>query len=241
MRRSCNCAGPCGPHYVGPDTQDDPAGDALSRRDFIALASIGTAGALGAGTAPEARAAAAADLAEWKRALHQPAAPRRYRSETHTDARMHLGGIGTGNFEIGADGQFTTWQLFNTLRDGFVPLAFGVRAGSTAKLLQTTGGPEGLPHVAAIEMTGDYPLATLKFEDSALPVKIEMSAFTPFSPLDTDFYALHVSYLCRRERLRVPFYFWLVMLASGRVPKAWVTAEKHGRFGGDTVGKRIVM
>ena len=42
---------------------------------------------------------------------------------------MHLGGIGTGNFEIGSDGQFTTWQLFNTLRDGYVPLCFGVKAG----------------------------------------------------------------------------------------------------------------
>jgi hypothetical protein len=31
-------------------------------------------------------------------------------------------GIGTGNFEIEADGQLTTWQLFNTLRDGQVLL-----------------------------------------------------------------------------------------------------------------------
>ena len=37
---------------------------------------------------------------------------------------MHLGGIGTGNVEIGADGQLTTWQLFNTLRDGQVPFYF---------------------------------------------------------------------------------------------------------------------
>ena len=56
---------------------------------------------------------------------------------------MHLGGIGTGNFEIGADGQLTTWQLFNTLRDGQVPLHFLIRAGATTKLLQTAGGRTG--------------------------------------------------------------------------------------------------
>ena len=54
----------------------------------------------------------------------QPAPARVYRSGVHTDARMHIGGIGTGNIEIGADGQFTNWQLFNTLYDGQVPLMF---------------------------------------------------------------------------------------------------------------------
>jgi non-lysosomal glucosylceramidase len=187
MPRKCNCSGPCGPYYVDPDDQSAEE-SAVSRREFISLASIGTAGAMLVGGAAEARAAAAAaDLAAWKQALLKPSAPRRYRSGVHTDARMHLGGIGTGNFEIGSDGQFTTWQLFNTLRDGYVPLCFGVRAGKTAKLLQTAGGPGGLPHVKSIEMTGEYPLATLKFVDPDVPVHVEMSAFTPFAPLDTEF------------------------------------------------------
>ena len=77
---------------------------------------------------------------------------------------MHLGGIGTGNFEIGADGQFTTWQLFNTLRDGQVPFHFLVRSGSATKLLQTAGGPDW-PRVKRIEMTGEYPVAKLRFQD----------------------------------------------------------------------------
>src|ERR1051325_3496913 len=65
-----------------------------------------------------------AELAAWKASLHHTVARRLYRSDTHTDARMHLGGIGAGNFELGVDGQITTWQLFNTLRDGYVPLLF---------------------------------------------------------------------------------------------------------------------
>ena len=99
---------------------------------------------------------------------------------------MHLGGIGTGNFEIGADGRFTTWQLFNTLRDGEVPFYFAVKAGDAAKLLQTAGGPEW-PRIREIEMSGEYPMATLRFRDGDLPVQLELEAFTPFEPLDSDF------------------------------------------------------
>ena len=97
---------------------------------------------------------------------------------------MHLGGIGTGNFEIGADGQLTTWQLFNTLRDGQIPFHFAVKAGSVAKLLQTAGGPEW-PRVEQIEMKGEYPVANLRFEDKDIPLRIELDAFSPFAPLDT--------------------------------------------------------
>ena len=99
---------------------------------------------------------------------------------------MHLGGIGTGNVEIGCDGQFTNWQLFNTLRDGHVPLWFVVKAGAVTRLLQTAGGPDW-PRVTRIEMTGEYPIATLHYIDTELPVKLELSAFTPFAPLDSKF------------------------------------------------------
>ncbi len=172
MPRNCGCAGGCGP-------------DGVTRREFISLAGVGTAAAVLAGPS-WARWVAAQDsgLADWKRSLHGPAAPRVYTSDKHTDARMHLGGIGTGNFAMGPDGRFTTWQLFNTLRDGHVPLFFGIKAGAAAKLLQTTGGPD-LPRIARIEMSGEYPVATLRYLDPDLPVHVEMSAFSPFAPLDT--------------------------------------------------------
>jgi uncharacterized protein (DUF608 family) len=99
---------------------------------------------------------------------------------------MHLGGIGTGNIEIGVDGQFSRWQLFNTLQDGEVPLHFAVKAGERAFLLQTAGGPDW-PRIQAIEMSGEYPIARLRFVDPALAVKVELEAFTPWAPLDAEF------------------------------------------------------
>ena len=169
--RKCNCSGTCGPQ-----------GSELSRREFIGLVGAGTAALL---TAPAwgAFEPPPEELERWRRELFAPTKPRVYLSDQHTDARLHLGGIGTGNFELGADGQLTTWQLFNTLRDGQVPFYFAVKAGPVARLLQTAGGPEW-PRVRQIEMTGDYPLAQLRFQDPDLPVQIQLRAFSPFAPLD---------------------------------------------------------
>lgn len=172
--RKCNCSGACG-------SQDD----GLSRREFIGWVGAGTATALLPSSAWADFELPSEELARWKKDLLGPAAPRLYKSGLHTDARLHLGGIGTGNVEIGSDGQFTTWQLFNTLRDGNVPLHFAVRCGQTARLLQTQGGPDW-PRAKQIEMTGEYPLATLRFVEPDLPVNVALTAFTPFAPLDTE-------------------------------------------------------
>ncbi len=157
----------------------------LNRRKFLGLMGAGTAATLFANPVWGAFELPPDELKRWQQSLFQPSAPRRYLSNQHTDARMHLGGIGTGNFEIGADGRLTTWQLFNTLRDGQVPFYFGIKSGDTTKLLQTTGGP-GWPRIKQIEMTGEYPVSTLQFQDDDLPVQLELAAFTPMEPLNTD-------------------------------------------------------
>jgi non-lysosomal glucosylceramidase len=174
--RKCNCSGNCGANN-------------LNRREFLGLVGAGAAATLLAGPAWGAFELPADELQRWRRELFTPAKPRLYLSGKHTDARMHLGGIGTGNFEIGVDGQFTTWQLFNTLRDGQVPLHFLIRAGGATRLLQTAGGPDW-PRVQQIEMTGEYPVAVLRFRDTDLPVQVELTAFSPFAPLDARFSAM---------------------------------------------------
>jgi uncharacterized protein (DUF608 family) len=174
MPRECNCAGGA----CKPDVE-------VSRREFVAMMGAGAVVSVRPEqTEAERFALQASELAKWRAELLKPGKPRIYHSDRHTDARMHLGGIGTGNLEIGADGQITTWQLFNTWRDGMVPFYFAVRAGKTARLLQTAGGP-AWPHIKAVSMRGEYPIAYLTFEDDALPVKLSLEALTPFAPLET--------------------------------------------------------
>jgi uncharacterized protein (DUF608 family) len=156
----------------------------LPRRNFLKTIGAGALATFFAGSAWGTFELSADEMERWKRSLFQPSGPRLYFSDKHTDARMHLGGIGTGNLEIGADGQLTTWQLFNTLRDGHVPMYFAVNAGGVSKLLQTAGGPDW-PRVRQIEMTGEYPTGTLSFHDDDLPVQVELAAFTPWEPLNT--------------------------------------------------------
>lgn len=172
--KKCKCSGNC-----------QPQPEDLTRRKFLGLVGVGTAATILSGPAWGAFELSSSELDRWKRSLFEPATPRRYLSGQHTDARMHLGGIGTGNIEIGVDGQLTNWQLFNTLRDGQVPFYFAIRAGKTAKLLQTAGGPDW-PRIQQIELTGEYPVATLQYQDGDLPVKVELEAFSPFSPLATE-------------------------------------------------------
>src|SRR5579872_3490067 len=174
--RKCNCSGSCGP----------VASEDLTRRQFIELIGGSAAAAMLASPSWGAFEMEADEYARWRKELFSPAQPIVYSSDRHTDARMHLGGIGTGNVEIGVDGRLTTWQLFNTLRDGDVPLHFLIKTGKVQKLLQTAGGPEW-PRIQRIEMRGEYPLAALRFIDSEIPVNIELSAFTPFAPLDSPF------------------------------------------------------
>ena len=156
----------------------------FSRREFLGLAAGATAALMLPGSARAAFELPPAEYIEWQKNLLK-SEPRRYFSDIHTDARMHLGGIATGNFEIGADGQFTSWQLWNNLREGQVPFYFAVKSGHAAKLLQTAGGPD-LPRIAKIEMTGEYPRAKLRFIDDSLPVQLELEAFSPWKPLDSD-------------------------------------------------------
>ena len=156
---------------------------------------------------------------------------------THADARMHLGGIGTGNFEIGADGQFTTWQLFNTLRDGEVPFHFLVRAGTATRLLQTRGGPDW-PRIKQIAMTGEYPLATLRFSDPDLPVQLEMTAFSPFAPLDTRLSSMPAAVFVFRvhnptDKAQEVSLAALLMNPVGYDAAGRIDGHEHPNFGGN--------
>ncbi len=128
---------------------------------------------------------------------------------------MPLGGIGTGNLALGADGGLRQWQLHNLgNHGGTLPASFfALRATrieppvDVIRILQavppaaSTATPlvtdDVIPDwqreaiarfggVTSTEFSGTYPFATVRYVDEALPVRVSVEAFTPLVPLDAD-------------------------------------------------------
>ncbi|BCJ35125.1 hypothetical protein Athai_26280 [Actinocatenispora thailandica] len=170
--------------------------------------------------APDATPPAVAGTPDAPRRAGRGAAPvpgPGYRCTPHDSTQrphvaLPLGGIGTGNVAICADGSLRQWQLHNIGNHaGALPGSFfAIRATSwepptdTVRVLQapareSTGTPlvtddevadwqaELLarhPGVATVEFGGTYPFARLAYRDPDLPLSVSLEAFTPLVPGD---------------------------------------------------------
>jgi non-lysosomal glucosylceramidase len=127
---------------------------------------------------------------------------------------MPLGGIGTGNLAICADGGLRQWQLHNIGNHaGALPGSlFALRVSrwepplDELRILQasprdSTGTPlvsddvvpdwqrdllSRHPGVARTTFCGTYPIARVHYLDPALPLDVTLEAFNPLVPLDVD-------------------------------------------------------
>ena len=117
-----------------------------------------------------------------------------------------LGGIGTGNVSLGARGELRDWEIFNLPAKGAsLPLTFFTircqRAGHepSARVLEGPIQPPndlshgyhpmtgaGLPRFRGTTFRGEYPFATIDFEDDDLPVDVQLEAYTPLLPLNPE-------------------------------------------------------
>jgi uncharacterized protein (DUF608 family) len=129
---------------------------------------------------------------------------------------LPLGGIGTGNVALAATGALRQWQIHNQGNHlGALPQSlFAVRMACLEppwvyrRLLQSRplapaaepapmvnddrDGPFGsiaeqlsYPPVSDTVFRGDYPFAEVEYEDD-WPARVELTAYTPFVPLDAD-------------------------------------------------------
>jgi non-lysosomal glucosylceramidase len=127
---------------------------------------------------------------------------------------MPLGGIGTGNLAICADGGLRQWQLHNLGNHaGALPGSFFALRVSRAeppldelRILQgppqeSTGTPLVTddvvpewqrdllgrhPGVARTTFCGTYPIARVRYLDPDLPLDVRLETFNPLVPLDVD-------------------------------------------------------
>ena len=117
-----------------------------------------------------------------------------------------LGGIGTGTISLGGSAELRDFEIFNRPNKDTVAgmhfFALWVRAGKDApvvKVLETApqppyAGPHGyrysrlagLPRMKSLEFQGEYPIAQVRFRDNDLPVRVELTAYTPMIPLDSE-------------------------------------------------------
>ncbi len=146
--------------------------------------------------------------------------PRWVRDVDGPHVAMPLGGIGTGNVSLCADGGLRQWQLHNIGNHrGDLPFSFfAVRVSQweppfdAVRVLQAppsrgTGTPlvndDHVPDwqrdllarhrgVAGTRFRATYPVAEIEYDDD-LPVRIAVEALTPMVPLDVDASSLPVA------------------------------------------------
>lgn len=141
--------------------------------------------------------------------------PRVFRGAGLSQIAFPLGGVGAGSISLGGRGQLRDWEIFNKPDKGRSPdYAFasiwvkGGAARPVARVLEARIMPPyagssglgaanvpGLPRLESATFTGEFPLARIDFEDSALPVRVSLEAFTPLIPLDADASGLPVAVL----------------------------------------------
>jgi Glycosyl-hydrolase family 116, catalytic region/beta-glucosidase 2, glycosyl-hydrolase family 116 N-term len=125
-----------------------------------------------------------------------------------------LGGLGTGNVSLGADGSLRQWEIHNRINHrGDVPeTLFAIRTSCAdppddqRRLLRARprdaatvapaplvsdhepaswpSRPRGWEPVESTDFSATYPFARIEYHDASLPLGIALEAHTPFVPLD---------------------------------------------------------
>ena len=129
----------------------------------------------------------------------------RWYDDTATQAKFLLGGIGTGNFSVGSRGQLCDWEIFGPTGKGndFPYTFFAIRTEQNqevhTKILESELKPPyehshgyaswdsaGIPRFTHAKLCGEVSRGFVELEDDELPVTVNMTAFSPFIPLDSD-------------------------------------------------------
>lgn len=108
-----------------------------------------------------------------------------------------LGGLGTGSFELRADGSIHEWTIENQTPAGSAKLSqeavdlavFGVRVqtGTSSKAaLLRTHPPKGYPGVASMGYSGSFPVSKLTVRDEQFgDVGLDLFAYSALKPRDS--------------------------------------------------------
>ena len=144
----------------------------------------------------------------WMRSLFERGAPEVLRGGELRYVGMPVGGIGAGHLYLGGDGKLWHWDVLNRYTfTGDSHYAEPIEPSSPFRQgfsLLIDGQPRALDRTgfADIAFRGEYPIGKVTYADSACPLNVELEAFSPFIPLETEDSSLPVTVL--RYTLRNP-------------------------------------
>lgn len=130
-------------------------------------------------------------------------APHSYSGPYLQRLEVPIGGIGTGNIQLGGRGDIAHLEIFNRPSNAVRPprTFFALRVqpvggDAITRVLERELLPpydnvssdylNGLPRFSEVVFEGKYPFARLAFQDDAVSVEVSLEAYNPFIPLDPD-------------------------------------------------------
>jgi uncharacterized protein (DUF608 family) len=117
---------------------------------------------------------------------------RTYSGPSLAAVSIPMGGIGTGCVQMSGEGRLALWQIWGNHKAVSLPNSYLlVKCGVAGKppvlrrLERSSGRPapnEAHPSMASVRFRGEYPFGWWSLSDPALPVKVEVEAFSPLIP-----------------------------------------------------------
>jgi len=140
---------------------------------------------------------------DWVRSLTARGERTVYRGADLEKIGMPIGGICAGQLYLGGGGELWHWDIFNQhsgtgsehyakpvtpsspLDQGFA-IRVRVEGRTTERVLDRA-------HWREITFTGEYPIGHVSYQDRDFPVRVDLEAFSPFIPLNTEDSSLPVT------------------------------------------------
>jgi non-lysosomal glucosylceramidase len=138
--------------------------------------------------------------ADWIKSLFARGTPKICQGEELKYIGMPVAGICTGQVYLAGDGRLWLWDIFN---HSYVTDCFGhdyvhpmqpeehlpFQQGFALQITQPSGAdihPLNLTGFPDLTFRGEYPIGTVEYKNTAVPLEVTLSAYSPFIPLNAD-------------------------------------------------------
>ena len=133
---------------------------------------------------------------EWVRSLFARGERTVYGGKDLDQIGMPIGGICAGQVYLSGDGQLLHWDVFNqhigTGAEHYAkPMAMSRPFWQSFDLRVTSGGDGRIRRLDRegwrdVSFSGEYPIGRVEYRDPGVPVGVDLEAFSPFIPLNTE-------------------------------------------------------